>query len=142
MTVPIRLDGSSVDNQNRVFASTTVVASPAAAAETIIAQIPAISSDPQVTKSVQVEGTANFLVGTSGSAVRLRVRQTNVAGAVVAGSDTGALTGGVAAGNLLSVSTCGIDPTPGVAVYVLTLQVTAGAAASTVSSTSLVATVT
>jgi len=140
--VPIRLDGSAVDNQNRVFYSTTIVASPATNAETIICQIPAISTDPPVTKVVELEGVASFTVGTSGTAVRLRIRQTNVSGAVVAGSDTGALTGGVSAGNRLSLSTTGWDPTPGVAVYVLTLQVTGGAATSTVSATSLGATVT
>lgn len=142
MAVPIRLDGASVDNSKRLAYSTTVVASPATNAETIVCQIPAIGSDPQVTAGVQLEGSVNFTVGTSGTAVRLRVRQTNVSGAVVAGTDTGALTGGVSAGNLLSISTCGEDPTPGVAVYVLTLQVTGGAATSTVSSTSLIATVT
>jgi hypothetical protein len=50
--------------------------------------------------------------------------------------DTAALTGGVAAGNLVAQDVCGADTTS-VAVYVMTLTVTAGAAASTVSSVRL-----
>jgi hypothetical protein len=116
--------------------STTVAGSPALAAETIIAQTPQLG-DLAVSQGVVLDGWAAFTVGTSGSAVRLRIRQTNVAGTVIA--DTGALTGGVAAAALVAQDISGVDTSAFAAgrVYVLTLQVTAGAAVSTVSGVKL-----
>lgn len=129
MPDPIRIAGSAVDLLSRDAVSTTVVASPALAAETIIAQV-SIPSGSDLSNPVRVSGWCALTIGASGSALRLRIRETNVAGAAVA--DTGALTGGVAAGNLLSQDVEGLDAA-GVGVYVLTAQVTAGGAASTVS---------
>lgn len=124
----------------RIVDTTTVSASPSAATETIIGTvtIPNFGGIP-VTQKIYLAGWAAFTVGTSGASVRLRIRQTNVSGTVVA--DTGALTGGVAAGNLLAQDVSGSDATPGVAVYVLTLTVGSAAAASTVSALQLLATV-
>jgi hypothetical protein len=82
---------------------------------------------------VQFDAWAAFTVGTSGTAATLRVRQTNVAGTVVANS--GALT--VTAANVVQESVMGFDATPGVGVYVLTLQITAGAANTTISAVAL-----
>jgi hypothetical protein len=65
----------------------------------------------------------------------MRIRQTSVAGTVKA--DTGALTGGIAAGNLVAQDVEGLDAGAGVAVYVLTLTIGSGAAASTVSALKL-----
>ena len=136
MPTPI---GQSINNHDllsRFVDTTTVGASPALAAETIIGTLTNPNfGDLTITQRVYLAGWAAFTVGTSGTAVRLRIRQTNVAGTVVA--DTGALTGGVAAGNLLAQDVSGSDASPGVGVYVLTLQVTAGAAASTVSALQL-----
>jgi hypothetical protein len=137
MADPIRMLGSAVDLSPRFVSSSTIVGSPATNAETIVCQIPAISSISQVISGVFLSGVVSFTVGTSGSAVNVRIRQTNVSGTVVAA--TGAITGGVSATNLLSQDIQGFDALPGVAVYVLTLQVTAGAAISTVSATNLVA---
>lgn len=132
---PFTRSAIGLDLSPRIVASTTVVASPAAAAETIIAQTPALGA-LALAVGVLVSGWAAFTVGTSGTAVRLRVRQTNVAGAVVA--DTGALTGGIAAAGLVAQDAEGLDAAPLTnGVYVLTLQVTAGAAASTVSAVML-----
>jgi hypothetical protein len=76
-------------------------------------------------------GWAAYTVGTSGTAVRLRIRQTNVSGTVKA--DTGALTGSQHGAGILSADDVnGFDTAP-VNTYVLTMQVTSGAAASTVS---------
>ena len=133
MGTPIRFTGVDVDLTSRFAVTTTVVASPAAAAETIIAQVNSPSGF-RAAEQVWVDGWAAFTVGTSGTAVRLRLRETNVSGTVV--GDTGALTGGVAAANLLAQDVAGLD-TATVGVYVLTLQVTAGAAASTVSAVRL-----
>jgi hypothetical protein len=132
----INESADAIDLRPRVVVSTAVVASPAAAAETIIAQTAAIG-DVAVLQGVLVSGWCAFTVGTSGTAVRLRLRQTNVAGTIVA--DTGALTAGIAAAALVSQDVEGFDaaavsPTQ---VYVLTLTVTAGAAVSTVSAVKL-----
>jgi hypothetical protein len=133
---PIQLDVSRVDLTHRFPASTVVVASPAAAAETIIAQL-AITESEAIVAGVELNGWAALTVGATGTAVRLRIRRTNLAGAVVA--DTGALTGGIAAAGLVAQDVAGIDPAPVPAgqVYVLTLQVTGGSGVSTVSAVSL-----
>lgn len=129
MTTPIELGGDAIDLGGRVASSTTIVASPSAAVETIIAQI-TLPSHIRASEFVLLDGWAAFTVGGSGTSVRLRIRRTNVSGQVLA--DTGALTGGVAAGNLLAQDVSGQDGS-GTDVYVLTLTVGAAVAASTVS---------
>lgn len=140
MPVAISTTSPEIDLSQRFAATTTVVASPALAAETIIASL-TLNTDELIVSGIMLRGFAAFTVGTSGTATTLRIRRTNVAGTVVA--TTGALTGGVAAGNLVADTIIGFDT--GAAstgqVYVLTLQVTAGAAASTVSAVELDATV-
>lgn len=132
MPQPIRYDSIGFDLTKRIQVYTTVDASPALAAETVIATLNLASfSDIAVVSGIRLSGWAAFVVGTSGTAIRLRIRQTNVSGTVKA--DTDALTGGVSAGNKLAQDVEGFDSGAGVAAYVLTLQVTAGAAASTVS---------
>jgi len=135
---PITNSALESDWSPRVIDTTAVAASPALAAETVIAtlNIPNFGGIA-VTQRIYLAGWAAFVVGTSGTAVRLRIRQTSVSGTIVA--DTDALTGGVAAGNKLAQDVSGSDATPGVGTYVLTLQVTAGAAASTVSAVQLLA---
>jgi hypothetical protein len=127
---PIRLDSINFDLSKRFPVTTTVGASPALAAETIIGTltIPAFVDTP-IVSGIIVQGWAAYTVGTSGTAVTLRIRQTNVTGTVVA--STGALTR--AATNLAADDVNGFDSGAGVGTYVLTMQVTAGAAASTVS---------
>lgn len=137
-TDPQRYESSGFDLHNRFLASTTVVASPSAAAETIIAQV-TVAEPEAVISGVMLDGWAAFTVGTSGTAVNLRIRRTNVSGTIIAA--TGALTGGVAAGNLLAQDLAAFDASPTLPgqVYCLTMQVTAGAAASTVSAVRLAA---
>lgn len=138
MPTPIRESANSLDLSPRIVDTTTITGSPALAAETIIATLVLPSfGDVVVVQKVYLQGWAAFTVGTSGSACNLRIRQTNVAGNVVA--TTGALTGGIAAAALVAQDVSGSDPAPGVGTYVLTLQVTAGAAASTVSAVQLLA---
>ncbi len=135
---PVTVAGSHVDLSSRTSSSTTVAGSPSAATETIVCQIPALSGSATTISGVWLSGGASFTVGTSGTAITLRIRQTNVSGTVIA--TTGALTGGIAATNLVSQDVQGFDTTPpSGGVYVLTLQVTAGAAASTVTQTNLFA---
>lgn len=136
-TDQIQLAARGVDLSSRIVASTTVSASPAAAAETTIATI-TVPGNLTIVTGVILFGFAAFTVGTSGTATRLRIRQTSTAGATIA--DTGATTGGIAAAALVDMNVSGTDAAPLAAgVYVLTLTVTAGSAASTVSATHLVA---
>lgn len=134
--VPINETSAGIDLQQRVPVSTVVVASPTLAAETIIASV-TLTGDVAVLRSVILRGFAAFTVGTSGTAARLRIRQTNVAGTVV--GDTGALTGGIAAAALVVENVVGVDASPSNTgqVYVLTLQVTSASAGSTVSAVEL-----
>ena len=130
MPTPIRYDSIGLDLSKRFPVTTTVGASPALAAETIIGTLTISSfADISVVSGIIVQGWAAYTVGTSGTAVQLRIRQTNVSGTVVVA--TGALTR--AAGNLAADDVNGFDSGAGVGTYVLTMQVTAGAAASTVS---------
>lgn len=136
MPVPIRYDSQGLDLTKRVQVTTAITGSPALAAETIIATLALTGfSDTAIVTGIDLSGWTAFTVGTSGTAVTLRIRQTNVAGTVVATS--GALTGGVAAAALVAQDIEGFDAGAGVATYVMTLQVTAGAAVSTVSATKL-----
>jgi hypothetical protein len=136
MPNPIRLTSDEVDWTQRYQISTAIVASPAAAAETIIAQI-TVNLDLQIKVGVDLTGWAAYTVGTSGTAVQFRLRQTNVAGTIV--GNTGALTGSQHGAGILSADDCeGFDNAPPAGgVYVLTMQVTAGAAQSTVSAVKL-----
>lgn len=130
MPQPIRDDSVSIDLRSRFQFTTVVTGSPALAAETIIATLTLPNfGDPAIMAGIQLEGWAAYTVGTSGSAVNLRIRQTNVGGTVV--QNSGALTR--AAASLQADSITGVDLTPGIGVYVMTMQVTAGAAVSTVS---------
>ena len=135
-TEAIKTSAVGLDLSSRIVDTVAITGSPALAAETIVAtlNLPSFGS-PTVVQRVYLDGWVSFTVGTSGTAITLRIRQTNVAGTVIATS--GALTGGIAAGNLVAQDIAGSDASPGVGVYVLTLQVTAGAAASTVSAVSL-----
>jgi hypothetical protein len=132
--VPIQETAAGIDLQSRVPVSTTVVASPSAATETIIGQI-TLTGDVSVQRSVIVRGWAAFTVGTSGTAVRLRIRKDNVSGTVI--GDTGALT--ATAATLVQDNVAATDTSPSNTgqVYCLTLTVTSGAAASTVSALEL-----
>lgn len=136
---------NTLDLGPRVISSSTVVGSPGAATEAVVCQIVGIDNQLSVSVGVFLSAVISFTVGTSGTAVRVRIRQGTTAGAGTVIADTGALTGGVAAGNLLSQDIQGFDTgvTGGGAVgaisYHVSLQVTGGAAASTVSATNIVA---
>lgn len=140
MPVPITINAAEVDLSPRIAASTAIVGSPAAAAETIICSL-TLNTDLPIISGVALSGWAAFTVGTNGTAVTFRLRRTNASGTVVATS--GALTGGVAATNLLAQDVKGFDTGAALTgqVYVLTMQVTAGSAISTVSAVFLKATI-
>lgn len=134
----IALSGLSLDLSPRFVQSSTVAASPSAATETTICTL-TVSANAAIATGIQLTGWAAFTVGTSGTACNLKIRQTGTSGTTIAAS--GATTGGITAGNLVTLDVQGIDTAaviPG-QVYVLTLTVTGGAAASTVSACQLTA---
>ena len=136
-TEPITRNVLGLDLSGRFVFTTTVVASPAAAAETIIASLTIPANIAAVT-GVDLTGWAAYTVGTNGTAVQLRLRQTSAVGTLVAAS--GALTGSQHGAAILSADDIeGFDTAPVLPgqVYVLTMQVTAGAAISTVSAVKL-----
>lgn len=138
--LPISIDASHIDLSPRVFTSTTVVGSPALAAETIVCSV-TCTGDLASTLGVVLVGWCSLTIGTSGASVTARIRRTDVNGTVV--YTTGALTGGVAAAGLVHYTVPGYDAggfTNG-RVYVLTLTIGSGGAVSTVSAAGLVAVV-
>lgn len=134
---------NTIDLSPRMASSSTVVGSPALAAETVVCQITGLDGQLSAALGVFISGVASFTVGTSGVSVQLRIRTGTTAGSGTVVADTGALTGGVAAANKLSQDLQGFDSTAsgGTAIastsYCLTLQVASGAAASTVTQTNL-----
>lgn len=136
MPVPISITSSSLDLSQRIGETTTVAASPALAAETTIATL-TLPTDVVVESGALLFGFAAWTVGAGGTAVTLRIRETTIAGTIIA--STGAMS--QTAGNLDSGTVLGFDATVAAAgtVYLLTMQVTGGGAASTVSAAELVA---
>lgn len=129
----IQLDGAGVDLSPRIVASATVVGSPAGAAETIVASL-TLPGDVPVAAFVYLDCVVYYTVGTNGVSGRVRIKQTDAAG--TAKADTGLLT--VTAANLVHVTAMGRDAAPAAQqVYVATLTVGSGSAASTVSAVQL-----
>lgn len=145
MPYSLLVNAQEIDFGSRFYTSSAIVGSPAAATETIVCQITGIDGFLAVAKGIFLSGVVSFTVGTSGTAIRVRIRQGTTAGAGTVIADTNALTGGVAAGNLLSQDLQNTDTNaaggavPQVTSYHLSLQVTGGAATSTVSQVNLVA---
>lgn len=133
--------GQGIDFTGRIAQSTAIVASPALAAETIVASV-TIPAGVVVVNGVILFGWVAYTVGTSGTAVQLQIRQTSVGGSSIAAS--GALTGSQHGAGVLSADDVGgFDASPAAGqVYKLTMQVTNGAATSTVSAVQFVAIVT
>lgn len=141
MPDPIRQTAIDHDLSSRFPSTSTVVASPTDNTETIIASLTIPNfNEIAVVSGVRLNGFAAFTIGTSGVSGNLKIHQTNAAGSTVVA--TGAVNAGVwAATQLTTLAVLGFDATPGVAVYVLTLTVASGAAASTVSAVHLSAVV-
>lgn len=136
MPQPISYDSQRLDLSKRVQVYSTVDASPAAGSETVVATLTLAGfADTALISGVALSGWCAITIGTSGASLRMRIRQTSIGGAVKA--DTGALTGGIAAGNLVAQDVEGFDSGAGVGVYVLTVTVGSGAAASTISALKL-----
>lgn len=132
MPLPIQYDAQRMDLSKRIQVYSTVDASPAAASETVIATLTLNGfADTAIISGAFLFGWAAYTVGTSGTTVQLRIRRTNVSGAIQA--NTGAMSGSQHGAGILSADDVnGFDTAP-VGTYVLTMQVANGAAASTVS---------
>lgn len=138
MPVPIRDTAAGLDLTPRVFTSTTVAASPAGSTETTVCTL-TVTGDIAALAGVLLMGFVAFTIGTSGTAISAQIRRTNTLGTSVVSS--GAVQG--TAANLTERQVIGFDTGAAIPgqVYVLTLTVTGGAAASTVSAATLVAVV-
>lgn len=131
---PIRIASPEIDLSGRFQSTQVVAASPATNAETIIASLTlADFGGMTVVNGIRLHGWAAYLVGTSGTAVTFKIRQTDASGSTVAA--TGALT--VTAADVRFGEVVGKDAAPGIIKYVLTMTVTGGAAESTVSAVHL-----
>ena len=138
MTIPaVIASAAGLDLSGRYQFSKIVAASPALAAETVIATLTTPDlGGLSVNQGIYVMGWAAYTVGTSGTAVNLRLRETGTSGSIIAA--TGALT--KTAAQLYADDVNGLDTAgAGQQVYVLTMQVTSGAAASTVTAVLLTA---
>jgi hypothetical protein len=133
---PIQYDAAHISLASRFFHSETVAASPAAATETTICSV-TIGGDLAVTQGVYLFGSCAFTAGTNGVGATLQIRQTNTSGSSLASS--GAVT--IVATNLYAPTIFTIDTAPGstTQVYVMTLTIASGSAASTVSQARLAA---
>lgn len=126
-----------MDFSSRVANNATVVGSPAAGSITSVCALtfPNFGKLQNAT-GVYLEGTVSLTIGTNGVSCLMQIRQTGVAGSVIA--STGAMT--VTAGNLYSFSVQGVDTAPLAAgVWIIALTIGSGSASSTVSGTSLIA---
>jgi hypothetical protein len=133
---PIEYDGGRLDLSRRFKQTSTVVASPAASTETIIASL-TITENIQATLGVFLWGFAAWTVGTSGDGVNLKLHATDASGTTIKAS--GLITS--TATNLDARSIVGLATSPTIPgqVYVLTMTVHGGAAESTVSAVTLMA---
>ncbi len=136
MPQPIQYDAAHLDLSSRFYSATWNSASPAAAAETTIATL-TLAGDLAVTQGVYLLGFCAFTMGTNGVSATLKIRRTNTSGATIA---TSGATLGVATG-IYQPAILGVDPNPvpNTTVYVLTLTIGSGSAASTVTTANLIA---
>lgn len=136
MPPPFQYSAAAIDLSPRIFKSTTVAASPAAAVETVVCTL-TINEDIAIAEGVFLSAFVAFTQGTNGTGATIKIRRTDTSGTVLA--STGILP--FAAGVLGAASPVGFDaaaPVPG-QVYVVTALMTAATAPSTFSACVLVA---
>ena len=116
--------------------TTNVAASPAAAAETVVAAIaPGAIPAGEVADAVDLEATLDLTVGTAGTAVTVRIRRgVDTTGAVLA--TFGPFT--AVAGNRMNLTAAAPDNEVNQG-YVVTVQVTAATAASAINAANITA---
>lgn len=138
---PISANGGGIDLSPRIIGNNTITASPSGTTDTVVGTIPAISSAVVVTAGIWINFQVSYTVAGSGTAVTYRIRQGTTAGSGTVVYTSGAITGGIAAGGLVTESICGFDTSPTLPgqAYCLTMAVTGGSGASTVSALSAIA---
>lgn len=139
LLTPITANSAGIDLSARIVGNNTITASPSGSTDTVVGTIPAIQSAVVVTSGIFINFMVSYTVATSGTAVTYRIRQGTTAGAGTVIYTCGAVTSGIAAGNLVTESISGFDASPGALpgqAYCLTMAVTAGSGASTVSALS------
>lgn len=140
MPQPITASVAGIDLTERFIENHTVSASPALAAITTVATLTwNPQNNPTVVYGAILEAAVALTIGTSGVSAKLDIRRTNNTGTVIA--TTGAVT--ATAASLIALSTQGVDQVqfaPG-QVWVVCLTIASGAAASTVSSVSILGTI-
>lgn len=133
---PIQTSGAGIDLSPRVQRTATVVASPAASSETIVASL-TISGNLSTGLGVVLIGWCAFTAGTSAVGGQVKLRKTDASGTTLV--DTGAVT--VVATKLYAPQVIAVDTSPSLPgqVYVMTLTMASGAAESTVSAAQILA---
>lgn len=142
MTAPILRNAEGEDFSPRFVVSKAIVASPSGTAETVVASTPVFPAgfDATVVVGVLIVAQVAFTVAGSGTAVTYRIRTGVTAGSGTVVFNSGATTAGIAAANLVIENLIGIDTAPGSLSsqqYSLTLAVTGGSGASTVSAVAI-----
>lgn len=136
--LPIQESAANLDLSPRVFQSQVVAGSPADNTETIVCSV-TCTGDIAVVSGIIVMAWVAFTVGTNGVAANLKIRRTNASGTTQAA--TGVVNEGVTAATQLGyryAQAFDTAPTMPGQVYVATLTVASGSAASTVSAASLI----
>lgn len=134
---PIRIAGRDVDLSGRIYKTSTVIASPSANAETVVATTPAVDATLGYSLAIVFAEIA-YTIGTSGVSCKVNIRQgTSTSGTLL--YSTGAQTGGHNTATQLVADSAGAFDTSPSAQYSVTLTIGSGAAASTVSAVQLVA---
>jgi hypothetical protein len=111
--------------------ATSGLTNPGAAAETVVYTTPAIQSGV-AGSPVGITGTVNLSPGTSATQAIIRVRQGGLAGTLVGGSPVHTVAAGAAQSISFGVTdTSGWTEQAGGGVYVVTVQMTGGAATTT-----------
>lgn len=140
MSDPIILNGRTIDLSGRVAFTTTVIASPTGATETVVATTPAFDAQLALALGVIIMAEIAYTLGTSAASATVQIRRGTTTGGVSVYS-TGAQTGGHNTATQLVSDSAGTLDTGAAASqqYSITLTVGSGAATSTVSKVSLVA---
>jgi hypothetical protein len=115
----------------------TVIASPAAAAETVIATTPAINP-PSDTPTILLFGVYQILCGTNGVAIQTRMRQGTTTGGLLL-SNTPSLTAVAASNYIMTILAQDTTALLAGIQYSMCAVVTSASAASTVANAALLA---
>jgi hypothetical protein len=127
----IQVSGAGVDLSPRFLANNTVVASPATAAETVVASLGPFTGALVVASGVFVFAQVSLTVGTSGTSARYRIRQGTTAGSGTVVYDSGVCGAGITATASLVENIVGFDSSPTLPGQSYCLTVTVGSASAT-----------